>query len=89
MSQNEFKRWAVYFERYPFDDFHLTVLPAAIQISASTGRPLDEIIKILTGLPERKALPEEPPPSTPEQIDMSIFQAFGTVPPKSFTQRDR
>lgn len=87
MSWVEFQKWAAFYRRCPFDDFHLSVLPAAIQISASAGVEVTDVIATLTGQPVEPKQPEQREPETSDQVDLSVFAAFGIVPPKSFTNR--
>ena len=82
MSYAEFVRWAAFYERHPFDDFHLQTLPAALQICATNGAKFDEVLDILLSRPE--PTPEPKPDEKPFDIDMSIFAAFGSLPPPTY-----
>lgn len=87
MTWAEFRQWAAFYERHPFDDFHLHTLPAAIQISANTGEPLQKIINLLTGQADKPAPKKQAKPETPHEIDLSVFAAFGTIPPRNMIRR--
>ena len=84
MSQLEFVKWAAYFEKHPFDDFHLHTLPAALQICATNGADMTKVLDILLSRDPQKITTEPKPDEKPFDVDMSIFAAFGALPPPTY-----
>lgn len=80
MSEQEFRRWVRFYRQQPFDDIHRYYRPAVLQASAFGGGDMAAMMDFLLN----KEVVQE---AESEDVGLSVFRAFGVVPPKQFADK--
>jgi hypothetical protein len=71
MTQAEFNSWMMFYQLYPFDDYHRHYRPTALMAATFGG----DAVKAL------EWLQPEPVPDGFSDADLRTFKAFGIKPP--------